>query len=142
MKTCIPVISCALMAAFTFSSCETPGQTTLLGAGTGAILGNQSATGPLRGAALGAGVGYLVGKLVQGERERVYEEGYYAGRGEHRYRGDDRYRERPRYPVARPTNRYGFVTSPYAPYNLIDVRGIPHGARVVDPSVDRVFINP
>jgi hypothetical protein len=39
-----------------------------------------------------------------------------------------------RYPVARPTNRRGFVTSPYSPYNLIDVRGIPSGATVVDPS--------
>jgi hypothetical protein len=142
MKHYLSVLTCALLAAFTFSSCETPGQTTLLGAGTGAILGNQSATGPLRGAALGAGVGYLVGKLVQGERERVYEEGYYAGRGERRYDRDEGYRERSRYPVGRPTNRYGFVTSPYAPYNLIDVRGIPHGARVVDPSVDRIFINP
>jgi len=142
MKFCLAVITCTVLAAFTLTSCETPGQTTLLGAGTGAIIGNQSATGPLRGAALGAGIGYVVGKLVQGERERVYEEGYYAGRGEGRYDRDDRYQERPRYPVARPTSRYGFVSSPYSPHNLIDVRGIPHGARVVDPSVDRIFINP
>src|SRR5215210_8706428 len=101
MKKFISVVSGALALALTLTSCETPGQTTLLGAGTGALIGNQSYTGPLRGAALGAGVGYLVGKLVQSDRERVYEEGYYAGRGEGSYDRDDRYRARPRYPVAR-----------------------------------------
>ena len=44
--------------------------------------------------------------------------------------------------VARFTGRSGFVTSPYRPYNRIDVRGIPRGAQVVDPSCDRIFVNP
>ena len=44
--------------------------------------------------------------------------------------------------MGRFTGRSGFVTSPYAPYNRIDVRGIPQGAQVVDPSCDRIFVNP
>lgn len=142
MKKSIPLVSSALLMAVALSSCETPGQTALLGAGTGAIIGNQSHTGPVRGAALGAGVGYLVGRLAQRDRRRAYDDGYYDARDERRYHREERYEDRRRYPVARPTNRYGFVTSPYAPYNVIDVRDIPRGAQVVDPSVDRVFINP
>ncbi len=132
MKSIVPII-CALACAAFLCSCETPGQSALLGAATGAIIGNQSYTGPLRGAALGAGAGYLIGKIAQHERreryydydDRDYDDGYYR-----------------RYPVARPTNRYGFVTSPYRPYHLIDVRGIPRGAKVADPSNGRIFINP
>ena len=128
MKTPLPLVAGSLLVALTFSSCETPGRTALLGAGAGAIIGNQSHTGPLRGAAIGAGVGYLVGRLVdRGRRDRYYDEDRYGRYG---------------YPLGRPTNRRGFVTSPYAPYNLIDVRGIPYGAKVVDPSNGRIFINP
>jgi Glycine zipper len=118
----------SILLAFVLCSCETPGQTAMLGAATGAIIGNQSYTGPLRGAAIGAGAGYLIGKLAEHERrERYYdyEDGYYR-----------------RYPVARPTDRRGFVTSPYYPHYLIDVRGIPRGAKVADPSNGRIFINP
>jgi hypothetical protein len=68
---------------------------------------------------------------VKRERERAYEEGYYTGSG---YQA--------RYPVGRPTSRHGLVRSPYPPGNLIDVHGIPRGAKVVDPSCDRIFINP
>ena len=34
------------------------------------------------------------------------------------------------------------VISPYYPYSRIDVRGIPRGAKVEDPSTHRIFINP
>ena len=91
----------------------------------------------LAGAAIGAAGGYLIGKAVQHDRQRVYSEGYYDGRDDRYAREDDR-----RYPVGRFTGRGGFVTSPYYPYNRIDVRGIPHGAQTVDPSCDKIFINP
>ena len=53
------------------------------------------------------------------------------------------YREERRgYPMGRFTDRPGFVLSPYYPYNRIDVRDIPRGARVQDPSTGRIFINP
>ena len=43
--------------------------------------------------------------------------------------------------VARPSGRYGFVCSPYTG-ELVDVRGIPRGAKVGDPGTGRAFINP
>jgi hypothetical protein len=138
-KPRIVSVSLLLMTALIFSGCETPGEGAkhgaIIGAGVGALK-EGSLRGAARGAAIGAATGALLGKIAKDRREE-------------RYNRDDEviveeryYRERPRYPVARPTNRYGFVTSPYAPYHLIDVRGIPSGARVVDPSNDLVFINP
>lgn len=71
----LPVVSLSLLGAFTFSSCETPGQTALLGAATGAAIGSQTRAGALRGAAIGAGAGYVAGRVVQSERRRAYEQG-------------------------------------------------------------------
>ena len=164
MKKFIPTISLLLLAAFAFSGCETSGQNALLGAATGAAVGGAlhgRGDQALAGAAIGAAGGYLIGKVVQSDRRRVYSDGYYDGRGDRnddryddrrddRYSRDDRYDrddrgyrdDARRYPVGRFSGRSGFVTSPYAPYNRIDVRGIPHGAQTVDPSCDRIFINP
>ena len=147
MKKFIPVISLLLLAAFAFSGCETSGQNALLGAATGAAVGGAlhgRGDQALAGAAIGAAGGYLIGKAVQHDRRRVYSEGYYDGRDD-RYdddRRDDRSYREDRYPVGRLTGRSGFVTSPYYPYNRIDVRGIPHGAQTVDPSCDKIFVNP
>jgi hypothetical protein len=152
MKKLVPSISLALCIVFAFSGCETTGDSVLLGAATGAAVGGLATgrgRGALAGAAIGAAGGYLVGKAVQRDRRRAYSEGYYEGR-EDRYddrddrydRDDDRdYREE-RYPMGRLTNRDGFVTSPYHPYNRIDVRDIPRGAQVQDPSTGKIFINP
>ena len=143
MKKLIPTTSLLLLAACAFSGCETSGQNALLGAATGAAIGGAlhgRGDQALAGAAIGAAGGYLIGKAVQHDRQRVYSEGYYDGRDD-RYARDDRADDR-RYPVGRFTDRGGFVTSPYYPYNRIDVRGIPHGAQTVDPSCDKIFINP
>ena len=152
MKKPVPTVSLFLFVAFAFSGCETTGQNVLLGAATGAAVGGAlhgRGDQALAGAAIGAAGGYLLGKAVQHDRRRVYGEGYEDGRGDRysddrrddRYSRDDRYDDR-RYPVGRFTGRSGFVTSPYAPYHRIDVRGIPHGAQVVDPSCNKIFINP
>ena len=145
MNKLVPFISLTLLASFAFTGCETPGESALLGAATGAVIGGSlhgRGDQALVGAAIGAGSGYLIGKAVQHERRRAYEDGYYDGRGP-----DDRdyrdYRDdRSRYPLGRPTHHPGFVISPYPPYNRIDVRGIPRGAQVEDPSTGRIFINP
>ena len=147
MKKLIPTISLLLLTACAFTGCETTGQNVLLGAATGAAVGGAlhgRGDQALAGAAIGAAGGYLIGKAVQHDRRRVYSEGYYDGRGDRYEPRDDRSydREEPRHPVGRFTGRSGFVTSPYQPYNRIDVRGIPRGAQVVDPSCDRIFINP
>ena len=128
MKKRLPSITVAsLLAGFALSGCETPGRTSLLGAGIGAATASVTGHSPLRGAAIGAGAGYVVGRLARHERERAYEEGYYEGR-----RGT---------PYAQRVGN-GFVRSPHRPYHTVDVRGIPRGARVVDPSTNRTFINP
>jgi hypothetical protein len=146
MKKLIPIVSVVALAAFTLTGCDTPGESALAGAATGAAIGgllHGRGDQALVGAAIGAGSGYLVGKAVQHERRREYEEGYYDGRGD--YYADRDYRDRDyrdRYPLGRLTNHPGFVISPYYPYNRIDVRGIPRGAQVEDPSTRRIFINP
>ncbi|MEI9894499.1 MAG: glycine zipper domain-containing protein [Chthoniobacter sp.] len=150
MKKLIPFVSFALLVSFTFTACETPGQSALTGAATGAAIGGLltgRGRGALVGAAVGAGTGYLVGKQVQAERRAAYDAGYYDGRDpddrdyrDDRYYREDRYRDR--YPVGRLTDRRGFVISPYYPYSRIDVRGIPGGAQVEDPSTHKIFINP
>lgn len=151
MKKFVPVVSLALLAIFTLTGCETSGQNALLGAATGAAIGGSlhgRGDQALAGAAIGAASGYLIGKAVQHDRRRAYEEGYYDGRGDDRdYPPDDRdYRDRPResdrYPWGRLTSRPGIVISPYYPYNRIDVRGIPRGGKVEDPSTRRIFLNP
>ena len=128
MKTFpIRFIAAILLAAFGLTGCETPGQGAQNGAIAGGIIGGL-ATGRLRGAlvgaAIGAGPGALIGEENKQDRERYYAENGYA------------------YPYGRPTQDPGYVISPYRPHNLIDVRGIPSGARVVDPSCNRVFVNP
>jgi hypothetical protein len=121
-----PLISLGLTATFAFSACEQPmttGQKALAGAAAGAALGalvTHRAGGALVGAGMGAATGALIGH-EQTEERRAYGGGF---------------------PYGRPTDREGFVFSPYYGHNIIDVRGIPPGARVVDPSCDRVFINP
>lgn len=147
MTKLLPPISLSLVVVLTFSSCETTGDNVLLGAATGAAIGGiagRDGRSALTGAAIGAAGGYLIGKAVQHERRRAYSDGYYDGREDDRYRRDDRYDrgERERYPLGRLTSRDGFVISPYHPYNRIDVRGIPRGAQVEDPSTGRIFINP
>ncbi|RYD81172.1 MAG: glycine zipper 2TM domain-containing protein [Verrucomicrobiaceae bacterium] len=141
MQRLTPVVCASLLAAFTLSGCETPGQTALAGAATGAAIGgliHGRGRDALTGAAIGAGAGYVVGKIAQQRRGQRYYEDEYEQRPYYRER---RYRDG-RYPVGEPTERRGFVVSPYPPHNLIDVRGIPSGAKVMDPSVNRVFIAP
>jgi hypothetical protein len=128
MQRSLSLLAAVSILGLSFTGCETPGQSALFGAGTGAAIAAATENSPLGGAAIGAGAGYLVGKLIQHERRRAYYDESY-----------DRYERR--YPVAR-RSRPGFVISPYSPHYEIDVRGFPHGARVIDPSNERIFINP
>lgn len=71
---------CAPIAAMmTLSGCETPGQTALAGAATGAAIGgllHGRGEDALAGAAIGAGAGYLAGHVVKNQREAAYRQGY------------------------------------------------------------------
>jgi hypothetical protein len=113
-----------------FSACDSPiGAGAGYGAAGGAIIGGlagDSVRSAAIGSAAGAGLGALVGAIVQqSERERYYAQRPPGG-----------------YPYGRPTEYRGIVRSPYYPHNLIDVRGVPHGAMVIDPSTDQIFIRP
>jgi hypothetical protein len=115
--------------SFALSSCDTPtGQGAGWGAATGALIGG-AATGHVRGAAIGAGIGAATGALI-GASVEADERGYYEGRPTGYY------------PWASRADRPGFVYSPYAPHNIVDVRGIPHGALVRDPSTGGIFRKP
>src|SRR5262245_37461222 len=116
-----------IVAALCLSSCETPvGQGAGYGAAGGAIIGGLAGgTGrrAARGSAAGAATAALLGASVQeSQRDRYYSEAPPGG-----------------YPYGRPTREPGIVRSPYYPYSLIDVRGAPPGALVIDPSTGQRF---
>lgn len=127
-KYFLTAASAAILTAFALNSCETPtGQGAGFGAATGAIIG-AAATGNVRGAALGAGAGALAGALVGAAIEEDQARNYHAPPGG--------------YPFAEPTDTPGYVISPYGRHNVIDVRGVPSGALVRDPSTGGVFRQP
>lgn len=150
------LLVCAVSAFL--SGCETPGQSALAGAGTGAVLGGAlkgTGRGMAQGAAIGAAGGYVLGAYGQSERNRGYAQAsgtypsppppvYYAPVPEPRYHHRHYYAAPRAEPMlyGRHSGRYGFVYSPYGSRELVDVRGLPHGARVVDPFCGRVFLNP
>lgn len=118
------------VSSFSLTSCDTVGDRVLGGAAVGAIAGGLTGSG--RNAAAGAAIGAAAGGLI-GVIEAENEQAYY-GRGY-----SEPYRS---YPVARRTDRRNFVISPYSPYYEINVRGVPSGALVRDPSCNRLFIRP
>jgi hypothetical protein len=147
------------------SGCETPGQSALAGAGTGAVVGGMlkgTGRGMAQGAAIGAAGGYVLGAYGQSERARgyaqatgayaapappppVYPQGYYAPVPATPRYHQHRYYPSPRVETilyGRHSGRYGFVYSPYGRGSLVDVRGFPRGAQVVDPFCGRIFLNP
>lgn len=113
------IVSALAFSALALSSCETPtGQGAGFGATAGAILG-AAATGNVRGAATGALIGATTGAIVGASIEEDQAL---------------RYGPRPRggFPYARRTERPGFYQSPYPPYQIYNLRGIPHGGLVED----------
>jgi predicted small secreted protein len=118
-KHLLLIIAVALFVAFAFTSCDTAtGQGAGWGATTGAILG-AAATGNVRGAAVGALIGANTGALIGAsidEAEAV------------------RYGPPPRggFPFGRRTETPGFYQSPYPPYQIYNLRHVPHGGLVED----------
>ena len=127
-KLDLVVLTAAALGALALSSCNSTGQGAGIGAATGAAVG-AAATGDARGAAIGAGIGAGTGALI-GAAIEADERGYYEGRVVSYY------------PFGRRTGRVGFLRSPYRPYAIVDVRGIPRGALVRDPASGRIFRRP
>ncbi len=124
-----PAMGLLLFSALGLTSCDSPtGLGAASGAAGGALIGGLATNrvgGAVTGSALGALTGALIGSAVEHSDEGAYGPAPSGG-----------------YPEASKTERRGIVLSPYAPYHEIDVTGIPHGARVRDPSCNRLFINP
>ena len=128
----LAVVAAAALGALALNSCETAtGTGALIGAGTGALIGSGGgyhhhgdAGGAIAGAAIGAGAGALIGAAIDAD-QRGYYDGHEAGY----------------YPIGRRVGP-GLVRSPYPPHAVVDVRGIPRGALVRDPSNGRPFRKP
>lgn len=125
----LPAVGLLSFSALALCSCDSPtGLGAASGAGAGALLGglaSNRASGAAAGAAIGALTGALIGNAVENSDAEAYGPAPRGG-----------------YPLAQRTDRRGIVLSPYSPYHEIDVTGIPHGARVRDPSCNRLFVNP
>lgn len=125
----LAAVALAALGALGLNSCETAtGTGALVGAGAGALLGNDAGYGSrgdtVAGAAIGAGVGALIGAAIDADRAAEYGPAPSGG-----------------YPYARRAGR-GLVYSPYPPNRIVDVRGIPRGALVRDPSTGGIFRRP
>ena len=130
-KYFIPAVSAAILLAMGLSSCETPegqgaGFGAVTGAAAGALIGGAAAGG--RGAAIGAGAGALAGALTGAAIAEDQARYYHAPPGG--------------YPYGQRTGTPGYVYSPSGPHNIIDVRGVPPGALVRDPSTGGIFRRP
>jgi len=125
----LAAVSAVTLCALSLNSCDTyAGQGAGYGAAAGAIIGGAT-TGRVRGAAVGAAIGAASGAIIGAaiSEEEAARLGPPPPGG---------------YPVARPSDTPGLVVSPYPPHNLVDVRSIPPGARVRDPSTGGIFIRP
>jgi hypothetical protein len=130
-KYLLPAIAAAVLVSLGLTSCGTyPGYATgtgaAVGAASGALIGAGAGGG--RGAAIGLGAGLLAGALVGAAIDAENAKYYHAPPGG--------------YPYARHTGTPGYVYSPYGDHNVIDVRGVPSGALVKDPSTNGIFRNP
>jgi hypothetical protein len=130
-KYLIPAGMAAVLIPLLLSSCETPagqgaGIGAFTGAAAGALIGGAAAGG--RGAAIGAGAGALAGALTGAAIAEDQARYYHAPPGG--------------YPYAERTGTPGYVYSPYGNHSMIDVRGVPSGALVSDPSTNGIFRNP
>ena len=128
-KHFVLILSGVALLALTLNSCDTPtGAGAGYGAAAGAIIG-AAATGRPHdaaiGAAAGAATGALIGAAIEAEDARRTAPPPRGG-----------------YPFAGRTGTYGFVRSPYRPYRIVDVRGIPPGELVRDPTSGGIFRNP
>lgn len=150
MKRSILIGTALTVTAMFFTACETPEQSALAGAGTGAVAGLLLGGGKGKNAAIGGLIGgasgYAVGKYGEAERLKAEQRaGAYSQQAPPVYQSQpppSAQIYQPSYPYGRPSGTRGYVYSPYSRGQLVDVRGIPHGAQVVDPITGQVFLNP
>jgi hypothetical protein len=124
-KKYFAMLSLVSLEALALNSCDTPtGQGAAAGAGAGAIIGGLAGRGPRSaaiGAAIGAATGALIGHVIQEERAGTPPSGGF--------------------PLARPSDRYGFYNSPYTG-RAYDLRGVPPGGLTRDVDTGQIFRRP
>ncbi len=127
-KTCSALTLAALMASCTPYQQQGAAVGGLAGGALGAVAGGDT-NSTLKGAALGAGLGAGIAAMQENQQG-----------------GNQGYRQQPpppsngsSYPYAEKTSTRGEVISPYAPYNVIDVRGLRSGSLALDPSCNKAF---
>ena len=95
----------------------------LAGGAVGAVTGRDSES-TITGAALGAGLGAGIAAMQENQQGKSSQAPPPPSGG---------------YPYAERTSTRGEVISPYAPYNVIDVRGLRSGSLALDPSCNKAF---
>jgi len=133
-----------LFCALSFTSC-TPLQQQ--GAGVGALAGG--ALGALTGddeedITRATVIGAVVGAGAAAIREQQQQTGGYYNNS---YNQPQQQQTAPvqttsTYPYAQLTETVGYVKSPYRPYNVVDVRGIPAGKMAKEPGTENIFLIP
>lgn len=103
----------------------------LAGGALGAIAGGDSES-TIKGAALGAGLGAGIAAMQENQRANSSTRDYAPRDYAPPQSGND-------YPYAEKTRTPGEVISPYAPYNVMDVRGLRSGSLALDPSSNKKF---
>ena len=119
------------------------------GGALGAVAGGNSRS-TVKGAALGAGLGAGIAAMQENNRRAQGQNQPYGQQphGQQPYGQPYGQQQAPYqapdsdYPYAERTSTPGEVLSPYAPYNVIDVRGFRSGSKAKDPSCGKVFIVP
>ena len=131
-----------LFAVVVLASC-TPYQQqgAALGGVAGGVLGNVAggnSRSTVKGAAIGAGLGAGIAAMQENSARSNQQRGYQGGPN---YQQDNYppQNQSGSYPYAERTSTRGEVLSPYAPYNVIDVRGFRSGALAKDPSCGKIF---
>lgn len=104
------------------------------GGALGAVAGGNGRS-TVKGAALGAGLGVGIAAMQENNR-RAGQQGYQQQQAPAPYQAPQNESD---YPYAEATSTPGEVLSPYAPYNVMDVRGLRSGSKAKDPSCGKIF---
>lgn len=125
-KTCSALTLAALLTSCTPYQQQGAAVGGLAGGALGAVAGGDT-NSTLKGAALGAGLGAGIAAMQENQQGGAGQSPPPPPSG-----GSS-------YPYAEKTSTRGEVISPYAPYNVIDVRGLRSGSLALDPSCNKAF---
>lgn len=125
-KICSALTLATLMASCTPYQQQGAAVGGLAGGALGAVAGGDT-NSTLKGAALGAGLGAGIAAMQENQQGGAGQSPPPPPSG-----GSS-------YPYAEKTSTRGEVISPYAPYNVIDVRGLRSVSLALDPSCNKAF---